>query len=202
MPLNTTPSPHPQSPPAHRRRSRSRRSPPGKRSCAEADLAATTHPNPEQRWWLLSTVADVVALLGAWLQPATDHLARIRWTLWRQDHRARAQISPPNDEVNDPRPPTRPRRHSNPTLIRSCSPVPGRAPDWAYSGPCDEEVGLGEAGAAPADGNGGPYRPTTRTGRLVPAGHEESWALNPCPTGDHTLAVNYPIGQRKYLLSG
>jgi hypothetical protein len=35
----------------------------------------------------------VVAPLGAWLQPATDRLAKVRWTLWRQDRRARAQLS-------------------------------------------------------------------------------------------------------------
>jgi hypothetical protein len=38
-------------------------------------------------------VADIVTLLGAWLQPARDKLTVIRWTLWKQAHRLQAQIS-------------------------------------------------------------------------------------------------------------
>lgn len=49
------------------------------------------------------TVGDVVALLGAWLQPTRDHLAVIRWTLWKQNHRLRAQIS--HYQRRDERPP-------------------------------------------------------------------------------------------------
>jgi hypothetical protein len=45
-------------------------------------------------WWrLLTTVGDVAALLADRLQPTRDRLHKARWILWRQIHRARAQIS-------------------------------------------------------------------------------------------------------------
>jgi hypothetical protein len=53
----------------------------------------TRHDQGYAHWRTLTTVADIVTLLGAWLQPARDHLATIRWTLWKQAHRLRAQIS-------------------------------------------------------------------------------------------------------------
>ena len=67
-----------------------RGSTPGKRPGHEPDPASTTS---DHQWRALTTVADVVTLLGAWLQPVRDRLATIRWTLWKQAHRLRAQIS-------------------------------------------------------------------------------------------------------------
>ena len=63
---------------------------PGKRPSPEPDPPATTH---DGLWRQLTTVADIVTLLGVWLQPARDKLTVIRWTLWKQAHRLRAQIS-------------------------------------------------------------------------------------------------------------
>src|SRR5512144_3067008 len=62
----------------------------GKRPPADPGSAATTD---HDLWRQLTTVADVVTLLAAWLQPVRDRLAVIRWTLWKQTHRLRAQIS-------------------------------------------------------------------------------------------------------------
>jgi len=61
-------------------------------------VRAWPHPGRDRCWLLdqwkrLATVADVITLLAAWLQPARDRATTIRWTLWRQIHRARAQIS-------------------------------------------------------------------------------------------------------------
>ena len=83
---------HPKSPPAHHRPA-GRGSTPGKRPGHQPDPAATTATTRHDQWRALTTVADVVTLLGAWLQPARDRLTVIRWTLWKQAHRLRAQIS-------------------------------------------------------------------------------------------------------------
>ena len=68
------------------------RSTPGKRPDPEPDPPPTTH---DDLWRQLTTVADIVTLLGSGSsQPATrDKLTVIRWTLWKQTHRLRAQIS-------------------------------------------------------------------------------------------------------------
>jgi hypothetical protein len=67
-------------------------------------------------WRRLTTVADVIALLAPAIQPARDRLHAIRWTLWRQAHRARAQIS--HYTRRDQRPPAHLRawaREANPS---------------------------------------------------------------------------------------
>src|SRR5512134_2031137 len=64
---------HPQGTPAHHGPDR-RGSASGKRPDHEPGPATTTR---DSHWRQLTTVADVVTLLGAWLQPTRDRLATV-----------------------------------------------------------------------------------------------------------------------------